>query len=168
MTAWPGPVVVVSNTTPISNLIRIQRLPLLAAIFGHVAIPTHVADELDRGEHVLGRWRDAPGADGLFVVAPQADPFLRQLMLDLDPGEAAAIALAVQHRALLLIDEVAGRRIAAHHGVKLTGTLGVLTEAKRFGHVPAVRPLLDALRDASFHLSSALRDRVLREAGEAD
>lgn len=168
MTTAPTPVVVVSNTTPISNLIRIGRLPLLSAIFGPVAIPAHVAEELGRGEHVLGRWRDAPGADGLFVVAPQADPFLRQLMLDLDPGEAAAIALAVQHRALLLIDEVAGRRIAAHHGVKLTGTLGVLAEAKRLGHVPAVRPLLDALRDASFHLSGALRDRVLREAGEAD
>jgi predicted nucleic acid-binding protein len=45
---------VVSNTTPISNLIRIQQLSLLQKIFERVVIPLQVAEELARGKHVLG------------------------------------------------------------------------------------------------------------------
>ena len=97
-----GTIRVVSNTTPVSNFIRIRRLDLLGQVFGNIAIPTHVADELDRGEHVLGNWRAAPGVESLFVVAPSDGPFLRQLELQLDSGEAGAIALAVEHGAGLI------------------------------------------------------------------
>jgi uncharacterized protein len=159
---------VVSNTTPISNFIRIGRLSLLGQVFGQVTIPTQVAEELDRGEHVLGHWREAPGADCLSVLAPPSDPFLHQLSLQLDPGEAGAIALAVQHQALILLDEVAARKVAVHHHLRLTGTLGILAEAKRLTLVPSVRPLLDALAREGFHLSAALRTRVLQDVGEAD
>lgn len=166
MTGGAERIRVVSNTTPVSNFIRIGQLALLRRVLGRIAVPVQVAEEMDRGEHILGRWRDAPGADDLFVIAPQDGPFLRQLDLQLDAGEAGAIALAVEHGALLVIDEIAGRKVAAHHRLRITGTLGVLIEAKRQGHVPAVRPLLDALAQAQFHVSSALRARVLREAGE--
>ena len=168
MTIEHGKVRVVSNTTPVSNFLRLGRLGLLGQAFGKIAIPTQVAEELDRGEHVLGKWRDAAGAEGLVVVAPNDGPFLRQLLLQLDAGEAGAIALAVEHSALLLMDELAGRKVAVHHRLQLTGTLGVLTDAKRRGHVPAVRPLLDALANEGYHVSSALRTRVLRDAGESD
>src|SRR5262245_1951408 len=124
-----GMVRVVSNTTPVSNFIRLGRLDLLGQAFGKIAIPTQVAEELDRGEHVLGKWRDAPGAECLFVLAPNDGPFLRQILLQLDAGEAGAIALAVEYGALLLMDELAGRKIAAHHRLLLTGTLGILTDA---------------------------------------
>ena len=161
------PVLVVSNTTPVSNFIRIGRLALLGQVFGRIAIPTQVAEELDRGEHVLGRWREAPGADCLSVLAPQDGPFLHQLSLQLDVGEAGAIALAVEHHALVLLDEVAARKVATHHRLRLTGTLGALVEAKRLQLVPSVRPLLEALDREGFHVSTNLRARVLREAGEA-
>lgn len=157
----------VSNTTPVSNLIRIQQLPLLGRLFGQVAIPVQVAEELDQGKHVLGAWRDAPGADGLVVESPLDGPFLRQLLLQLDAGEAGAIALAVERGAVLLMDELAGRRVAAAHRLPFVGTLGVLVEAKRRGFLAEVRPSMDALERTSFWISTALRARVLREAGEA-
>lgn len=159
---------VVSNTTPVSNFLRIGRLALLGEVFGDISIPVQVAEELERGEHALGKWREAPGAERLVVLAPQDGPFLRQLELQLDSGEAGAIALAVEHRALLLMDEIAGRKVAAHHRLLLTGTLGVVAEAKRMGLVPAVRPLLEALASEGYHVSRALRARVLRDAGESD
>lgn len=158
---------VISNTTPISNLIRIQQLPLLARLFGEVVVPTQVEAELERGEHVLGRWRQAPGASCIVVEAPLDGPFLRQLLVRLDAGEAAAIALAVERQApLLLMDELEGRRVAAYHGVKIAGTLGILLEAKRRGAVDRVRPLVDALERSNFRISAALRARVLADAGE--
>ncbi|HSN98540.1 MAG TPA: DUF3368 domain-containing protein [Candidatus Nanopelagicales bacterium] len=158
---------VVSNTTPISNLIRIQRLPLLAQLFGQVVIPTQVAAELDRGEHVLGPWRQAPGASSIVVEAPLDGPFLRQLLVRLDDGEAAAIALATERRApLLLMDELEGRRVAVYHGVKIAGTLAILLDAKRRGVVEQVRPLVDALERANFRISAALKAQVLADAGE--
>jgi hypothetical protein len=164
----PAPVVV-TNNTPVSNLLRIGQLPLLGLLFGRVLVPQQVVDELDRGQHVLGAWRDAAGAEALTVVAPLDGPFLRQLLVQLDGGEAAAIALAVERQAsLLLIDEIDGRRVARHHGLRLTGTLGILLDGKRAGHLSEVLPWLDALDRVGFHVAAALRRRVLDAAGEAD
>ena len=60
-----------------------------------------------------------------------------------------------------------GRRIAHHLELAYTGTLGVLVKAKKEGHLPAVQPVLEALRDrTTMHLSRNLVDLVLREAGE--
>lgn len=159
---------VVSNTTPVSNLIRIGQLPLLGQVFGQVLIPAQVARELDDGRHVLGEWRAAPGAGCLSVEDPLDGPFLRQMQAQLDAGEAAAIALAVERRAsLLLIDEVEGRETASYHRLRLSGTIGVLLRAKRAGLIGAVRPLLDALLSVNFRISAGLWAKALRAAGEA-
>ncbi|MCP4403667.1 MAG: hypothetical protein GY801_40975 [bacterium] len=49
----------------------------------------------------------------------------------LDLGEQEAIALAISHSALLLMDEERGREIARQHGLTVKGTLGILIEAYR-------------------------------------
>jgi predicted nucleic acid-binding protein len=46
------------------------------------------------------------------------------------------------------------------------GTLGLLLEAKRAGHVTTIRADLDKLVETSFFLSPQLYDHVLRMAGE--
>src|SRR5207244_3953056 len=123
------------------------RLPLLQQLFGEVLIPVQVADELDRGRHILGPWREAPGATCLIVSTPAETPFLRELESHLDEGEAAAIALAIDRGStLLLMDEVDGRNAAVHHGLTITGTLGILLEAKRGGLIDLVRPMIDSLK----------------------
>lgn len=159
---------IVSNTTPISNLIRIRQLPLLAALFGEVWIPESVAGELDRGAKVLGAWQETPGAEALRLAAPLDGPFLRQLEQALDPGEAAAIALAVETKAdLLLMDELDGRRLATYHGLPLSGTLGVLLKARQRRLVERLSPLLDALEACNFRIHRDLRRQVLSAAGES-
>jgi predicted nucleic acid-binding protein len=164
MTTTP---VVVTNNTPVSNLIRIGQLPLLGRVFGRVLVPQQVADELDRGRHVLGAFRDVAGAEALIVETPTDGAFLRQLRASLDAGEAAAIALAVERNAaLLLMDEVDGRKVARQHGLRRMGTLGLLLEAKREGHLDEVRPWIDALDRVGFHIGVALRHEVLTAAGE--
>ena len=59
---------------------------------------------------------------------------LRSRSLGLDPGEAAAISLAVEIGSdLVLMDERRGRREAQTLGLALTGTLGVLAAAAQAG-----------------------------------
>jgi predicted nucleic acid-binding protein len=87
---------------------------------------------------------------------------------ELDEGEAEAIALALEMDARLLIDERDGRQAASRVGVSRLGLLGVLVQAKREGHVTAVRPLLQSLReDAGFWISDSLHNRILESVGEA-
>lgn len=62
----------------------------------------------------------------------------------------------------LLIDELRGRKVARALGVRVTGTVGLLIEAKQTGLLRAVRPHLDALRNHGFWMSEALyRDTLL-------
>jgi hypothetical protein len=73
----------------------------------------------------------------------------------IDLAEAEAIALAVETEAdLLLMDERLGRQMARRRGLAYTGLIGVLLEAKRRGHLSAVKPLLDDLfTKAGFRIS---------------
>jgi predicted nucleic acid-binding protein len=93
---------------------------------------------------------------------------VRALRQDLDAGEAEAIALAVETDApLLIMDEQHGRARADHFEIPCVGVIGVFIEAKDSGHIQAVRPYLDALREsAGFHISDQLYHRVLRDEGE--
>jgi predicted nucleic acid-binding protein len=88
--------------------------------------------------------------------------------LELDPGEAEAIALAIELKAdLLLLDERKGRNIAARLGVRSIGILGILIDAKQNGYVPAVKPIMDRLiQDAGFWIRREVYERVLSSANE--
>jgi predicted nucleic acid-binding protein len=90
------------------------------------------------------------------------------LQMELDVGEAEAIALAKELAAdLLLMDGRRGRDIAARLGLRVIGLLGVLIEAKHRGMIPAVKPILDDLKaKAGFWVSQQLYARVLQAAGE--
>jgi predicted nucleic acid-binding protein len=50
--------------------------------------------------------------------------------------------------------------------MRLTGTLGLLLNAKQAGLISQVRPLLEQLQALRFRLSSATYQAVLKLAGE--
>jgi uncharacterized protein len=161
-------VIVVSNTSPVTNLAAIGQLDLLRRIYGAVLLPRAVLDELNRGPN------QPPVAEaetrGWISVMPVANKALvASLLVDLDAGEAEAIALAVEsHADLLLIDERLGRQVAARFGLKTVGILGVLLKAKHDGHVASVKSAMDALKlEAGFYVDDELYQAVLRTAGEA-
>jgi predicted nucleic acid-binding protein len=85
----------------------------------------------------------------------------------LDPGETEVLSLALELGThTVVVDERAARRTALALGLPLVGAVGLLARAKREGILPAVRPGIEALQRTGFFVSSALVDRVLREAGE--
>jgi hypothetical protein len=91
------------------------------------------------------------------------------MRLELDDGEAEAIALASELSAVLLIDEADGRAAAFALGVRVTGVVGILLAAKTSLLVPAVRPLLNQLRaDGRFFLSDKFYLHALKLAGEQE
>ena len=64
------------------------------------------------------------------------------------------------------MDDAEARRHAKIHGLRCTGTLGVLLKGKQSGRIVAVKPLLDALEQAGFFLDRVTRVHVLVLAGE--
>lgn len=87
---------VVSNTSPVLNLAIIGRLELLRDQFAQVAIPAGVWDELRADEPLPGSRAVASAVtEGWLEVVPVHNKSLvTALRVDLDTGEAEAIALA--------------------------------------------------------------------------
>lgn len=86
----------------------------------------------------------------------------------LDRGEASAIALALEkENSLLIIDEAKDRKLAKQLGIMITGTLGILAQAKQSGHIQMHKPLPDEIKQTTnFRLSEELIQKILMEVGE--
>jgi predicted nucleic acid-binding protein len=151
---------VVADSSPLHYLILIDHVNLLRSVYGTVTIPTSVANEL---KHI-----NAPRVVREFVGKPPEWLLIQSphdlLAIDeIDEGERAAISLAVELRAdLLLIDDLDGRRAALQHGLKITGIVGILMDASERGFIE-LKPLVSKLVDAGLYISKELIDRLLSE-----
>ena len=67
---------------------------------------------------------------------------------------------------LALIDEQDGRAAAQPLGLAVCGSLGALIDAKKWGHLPLIRPYVDQMIAQGRDISPRLRLRVLALAGE--
>ena len=159
--------IVVSDTSPLTNLAAIGRLDLLRQMYGSVLVPEAVYRELASDPDQPGA-REVESEAWLVRGVVRSEQLLADLSNELHPGEAEALALAVEIAAtLVLIDEKRGRRVASRLGLERIGLLGILLQAKQRGLVPEVKPLLDALRaDAGFWVKESLYRRTLELAGE--
>jgi len=95
----------------------------------------------------------------------QSVKILRASGLDLGESEAIVLADSLTN-SLLLMDERKGRQIAQSMGIKITGTLGILIQAKKSGMVNEIKPLLDALLNANVRISEALYNSILKQVDE--
>jgi len=160
--------IVVSDTSPILGLAVTGHLHLLEKLYGQVILPEAVFQELT-SVALVERHTRAIATLPWVQVRPVADRrFVETLLAELDRGEAEAIAVAREvHADLLLIDERRGRRVASRFGLKLTGLIGVLAEAKKARLLLKAKPLLDDLiAKAGFGVGSELYSRFLLEVGE--
>ena len=163
--------VVVADSSPLVYLARLGRLELLRLLYSEVLIPDAVWREVavEGRDFTEGRALLAAVSAGWIRIescAPAAaaeEPLLQRL----DDGEREAITLAIRLRALLIIDEAAGRAAATKLGVKLTGTLGVLVQATRRGLVPRLETELDRLMvETNFRCADELITDALKAVGE--
>ena len=158
--------IVVSDAGPLIYLGAVGQLDLLSSQFERVLVPEAVWNE------VVGHGEALPGADAVreaqwIDVRAVADDAVGQFADRLDPGEAAALALAIALQAdLCLVDDLAARRMANAIGIPVVGTLGILLQAKMLGRIPAVRPILLAMTQMGFRVSADLLRAVISHAGE--
>lgn len=154
---------VVSNTTPLINLIGVGLLDLLPHIYGTITIAAAVRDE-----YTAGMRSGDPQLDHLpwlhVVASVPTEPALPH---NLDRGEAATIRLALAMQAsAVLLDEQLARRVATAHGLPIVGTLGVLLVARQTNRIPAIRPVIDQMIGQGRRISPSLRATIVRAAGE--
>jgi len=148
--------IIISDTSCLIILDKIDELSLLQKLYDRVITTQLVADEFGKQ---LPHWISIENTSNASI----------QLVLEatLDKGEASAIALALEQKdCLLIIDELRGRKLARQFGLTITGTLGVLVQAKLNGYIPAIKPLLDKIKQTDFRLSEQLVQETLKLAGE--
>lgn len=160
--------IVVSDTSVISNLFLVGHLDILEKLFISVVIPQKVQMELLA---LKGFGIDVtPILTAAFIVVkkPSNQAFVHKLMAELDEGEAQAIALAVEVNAdLILMDEMKGRALAEQQGLKITGLLGVLLRAKHRGLIQQIKPIMEQLKsEIGFYISDSLFAQILNLANE--
>ena len=161
--------VVVSNTSPLSNLAIVGRLALLRDQFGSVLVPSAVRRELIQLQHgAATRLLDAAFSEGWLQITPLLRPVPGHLGTGLHAGEAEALALAVERRAdLTLLDDGDARRRAMEAGLRISGVLGILLRAKRNGQVPLLSEEIRRLRnEARFFIARRLEKELIAASGE--
>lgn len=157
---------VICNTSPLQYLHQIGQLSILPALAGSIIVPPAVLIELDAG---IAKGLDLPQPENLKWIKIQApiSATAASLITDLGPGESQVLMLALEMPgSVALLDDALARRVAAAKGIPIKGTLGLLLDAKRAGHLTAIKPSLDRLQDRGFRLAEQTREAALKLAEE--
>lgn len=150
--------IVVSDTTPLISLLKINRLDLLERLFGQVLIPQAVFDELTADERFKLEADQIRGKQFIKVKAvknPESANILKRAT-GLDQGESEAIILTDEQNAdILLMDEAKGRTVSFQMGLKIMGTIGILMAAYEENELTAdeARECIEGLQRAGRHIS---------------
>lgn len=158
---------IVTNTSPLIILAKIDKLDLLQKIFKSIAIPPAVYRELMAKSGVEANRLDKALDQFVEVTSePIMSSSILAITQHLDAGEQQAIALAYSQQSKLVIDERLGRQAARQLGIVVTGSIGVLIEGKQRGYIDEVMPLLQQLRQHDYWLSDRLIAAAAKLADE--
>lgn len=149
---------IVSDTSPLSLLIRVGQAHLLPMLFTKVIIPPPVEAEM--------RHPKAPEPLRAFIASPPSwlaveKPSYLLSIPELDSGEVAAISLALELNAILMVDEQDGRRAAIAQGLQIIGAVGVLEQAAKTGLITDLAAVHANVRSLRFHVSDEILDDSL-------
>jgi|688.fasta_scaffold143615_2 predicted nucleic acid-binding protein len=158
----------VINTSPAIHLHAVLPggLGSLVRLIGEVIVPWEVGQELSAGSAKDATWREIQALSGIHhrSAGIAVHPLLSA---QIDLGEAAVIQTALDgaHDAVIL-DDLKARRIARTLGLQVTGTLGVLLQAKQSGLLPSVRGAITSLERRGMWIAPSLAAKAIVLAGE--
>jgi uncharacterized protein len=155
--------IVVSDSTIIIVLSKINKLDILCKIFNQIYIPKAVYEEIVvKGsgkpgsiEVVESKWIKIKEVDNKFAV--------NILLKSLDIGESESIVLAKEMNADYIIIDEHGRTNAEYLGLKVIGTLGILKIAYERKIIKNFKNILDEIIDNGFYLKYSLYKKVLQD-----
>ena len=150
--------IVVSDTTPLISLLKIDCIDLLEKLFGQVLIPQAVFEELTADERFKPEADQISSKQFIIVKAVQNSESVSILKraTGLDQGESEAIVLTDELNAdVLLMDEAKGRAISSQMGLKIMGTIGILMAAYEEKELTAdeVKWCIEGLQNAGRYIS---------------
>ena len=158
----------VINTSPAIHLHAVLPggLGSLPRLIGEVIVPWEVCQEVAAGHDKDATWVQIQALSGINLrTSPIVIPPLLQAQIDI--GEAAVLQTATNERhGAVILDDLKARRIAAMLGLAVTGTLGILIQAKRAGHLPSVKAAIAILENRGMWLDPKLAAKALNLAGE--
>jgi predicted nucleic acid-binding protein len=125
-------------------------------VFGSVITTVEIANEFNKP---LPAW--------VSIKAATNHLYSELLEIEIDKGEASAIALALENDdSLLILDDQKARKLAEKLSLNYTGTLGILLKARELGMLPSIKPLLQKIQQTNFRFSEKVLSDILREANE--
>ena len=99
-------------------------------------------------------------------VRPTASLLTIDSLAELGAGETAAITLAVElHADLLLMDDRRGVTAALQRGLTVTGTMGLLARAAKRS-ILDLATAFDRLKQTNFRYRQETMDQLLKEASD--
>ena len=157
---------VIINSTPLIAISKVHMLDLLRDMFGEVFIPAAVYREVTakndfiRDEIAQSNW--------IHVDTIRSTESRKMYRAKLHDGEIEVMILAQEHGHdhLVVIDDRSARRTAEYLGLNLTGTIGVLIQAKQRGLIDFVMPVIISMEAEGIYFSEALKARIQRVSGE--
>lgn len=159
---------IVSNTTPISNFLHLNQIEILQDLFKKLYIPPAVKQEIEAAFSAHSKWRQCL-KDEFFIIRKVKEPLIiRQLLSQLHPGEAEALCICMENNAkLCLLDDKDARIAARLNKIPVTGTLGILIQAKKQGMIDSVEYFMKELKNRHhFWISNSMYKKVLELSGE--
>ena len=141
-------------------------LHVLPELAQTVTVPPAVQEELETGRRLGLNLPDLQMLDWITMRRPSSSIAL-PLVTDLGPGEREVLALALETPdSVCILDDSLARQVAKTLQLRLTGTLGILIDAKSRGIISAVGPLFDQLQSFGFRLAPQTRAAALKLASE--
>ncbi|OPZ25091.1 MAG: hypothetical protein BWZ00_01892 [Bacteroidetes bacterium ADurb.BinA174] len=150
------PKIIISDTSCLIILSNIAQLELLHKMYGEIVITPEILEEY---QDVVPDW---------IVVQTVSDKYRQRILeLQIDKGEASAIALALEiPGSTLILDDEKARKVARSLNLIFTGTIGVIVKAKLSGIIPEVKSILEMIKKTNFRISTELEIAALKLAGE--
>ncbi|MGH8064491.1 MAG: DUF3368 domain-containing protein [Candidatus Entotheonellia bacterium] len=151
---------IVCDSGPFIHLATINNFFLLQRYFQSIATIQEVYDEVvTQGSNLPGSQELAAACEMGFVrlIEIGNHQWVAELRQSAPPKvsdvDVKVFALAIQQQLPLLSDDEPLREFAKTQGRTVSGSIGVLIQARLDGVIPALKPLLDQLIAAGFHLN---------------
>lgn len=147
---------ILADTSCLILFDTIHKLSLLEELFGQIIITSIVKKEFGK---------KLP--KNIIIEDPADQNYQKILELNLDPGEASIIALALQKDdALIIMDDAKARGELKMLKMTFTGSIGIIVLAKEMKLIESVSDILNEINNTNFRISENIMLEAKKLAGE--
>ena len=157
---------VVSNSSPLIVLSKINEVELLRHYFKDIFIPRAVHKE------VVAKGKGKPGSEiknfeWIKVKEIDNKEAVKSLQVYIGKGEAESIILAKELKAdFIIMDDYIAREIAKTLGLEVIGAVAMLVRAKKDGLIESLMKTLDEMKNKGVWMDNELYQKALELSGE--